>query len=61
MKRQDPTPLEIRLRCREIQKKWKARQEWVHAGKPTRTWTAPTVRTSDLTAAAREVLAEEQR
>ena len=57
----DPTPLEIRNRCREIQRTWKPRQEWVHAGKPLRTWTAPTVRVSELAAAASEVLEESRK
>ena len=60
LKRTDPTPLEIRLRCREIQSKWEPKDEWRHAGKPQRTWTAPTVQVTDLAAAASEVLADEQ-
>jgi len=56
----NPTPQEIRLRCREIQRTWTRREEWTRAGRPRRTWTAPTVRTADVLAAAGQIAGDER-
>jgi len=50
----EPTPEEIKLKCREIQEGWNARQEFSRAGKPNRSWMAPIVNQMELTEAVQE-------
>ena len=57
-KHPDPTPAEIRRRCREVQDTWKPSQEWQRAGRPERGWTAPVTTISDLSGIVEEWAAD---
>ena len=57
--RPDPTPLEIRDRCRQVQRKWSRRERWKRAGKPPRL-TCPVVRVSDFSAAISDECRQDQ-
>ena len=55
----DPTPLEIRDRCRQVQRKWSRRERWKRAGKPPRL-TVQVVGVSDFAAAISDEYQEQE-
>lgn len=55
-----PNPNDIRLACLQIQASWTRRQEWSHAGKPSRRWVPPVVGVRDMAAAVNEETEDER-